>query len=260
MRTAGGGRLLERLAGAGSGAAAGPRPPRRWHTVRTGLDPWASARAAAPDLPRLREPGPSLVREVLQHGVLFPAARAIARPSVVGADELMHVPQPAVLAPNHASDIDTPLILAALPRPWRARTVGGAASDRFYRNRTYAFLTALWINTFPFDRGAELGGLAEAAEHLRAGRNVVLYPQATRSAGQVDGFRTGVARLCIATGTPLVPVRVSGTALIMPKGRGLLQRGRARVSFGRPLLAAPDEEPGQLMERTKAAIAALARP
>jgi 1-acyl-sn-glycerol-3-phosphate acyltransferase len=259
MRLAGGGRMLERLAGAGGADGAGSRPPRRWRTVRTGANPWASAAAAAPDLPRLREPGPSLAREALQQAALFPAVRAVARPVVVGADELMHVPQPAVLAPNHASDIDTPLILAALPRPWRTRTVVGAASDRFYRKRSYAFLTALWINTFPFDRGAELGGLADAAEHLRAGRNVLLYPQATRSAGQVEGFRTGVARLSIVTGTPLVPVRVSGTALIMPKGRGLIQRGRARVSFGRPLFPEPGEEPAELMRRAREAIAALGR-
>jgi 1-acyl-sn-glycerol-3-phosphate acyltransferase len=257
MRFARGGRTLERLAG-GAGRG-GRRPPSRWRTVRTGPNPWSSAGAVAPDIPALRDPAASLVREALQQSLLFPATRTIARLHVAGADELMHAPQPAVLAPNHASDFDTPVILAALPRPWRARTVVGAASDRFYRKRSSAFLTALWINTFPFDRGAELGGLAVAAEHLRSGRNVLLYPQATRSGGQVDGFRTGVARLCIMTGTPLVPVRVSGTALIMPKGRGLNQRGRARVSFGRPLFPEAGERPADLMERTTEAIAALRR-
>lgn len=255
MRLASGGRALERLAGSARGGASGA--PRRWRTVRGGPDPWSRAGEVG-DQAWLRGRRPALVREALQQTLLFPLARAIARPRVVGADELMHAPQPAVITPNHASDIDTPLILSALPYAWRARTLVGAASERFYRRRSYAVMSGLWINTFPFDRSGELRGLAGAAELLRAGHNVLLYPQATRSAGPVDGFRTGVARLSIATGVPLVPVYVGGTALIMPKGRGLTQRGRATVRFGRPLYPAPGEVPLELMERTRAAITALA--
>jgi 1-acyl-sn-glycerol-3-phosphate acyltransferase len=181
----------------------------------------------------------------------------IARPEVHGAEDLMHVPQPVVIAPNHSSDIDTPLILAALPRAWRNRTVVGAAADRFYRRRAYAIQSGLWINTFPFGRGSDLRGLADAAELLRAGQNVLLYPQATRSAGHAEGFRAGVARLCLATGAPLLPVHVAGTALIMPPSRGLTQRGRATIRFGRPLFAGPGENADELMVRARAAITEL---
>ena len=135
----------------------------------------------------------------------------------------------------------------------------GAAADRFYRRQTSALLTSLWINTFPFDRGNDLRGLADAAELLRAGYNVLLYPQATRSAGQTDGFRTGVARLCLATSTPLVPVHVDGTALIMPRGRRTIHRARATVAVGRPIFPGRDEHPAELMDRTRSAIAALGR-
>jgi 1-acyl-sn-glycerol-3-phosphate acyltransferase len=118
-------------------------------------------------------------------------------------------------------------------------------------------MSGLWVNTFPFDRSGELRGLAAAGELLREGHNVLLYPQATRSAGQIDGFRTGVARLCIATDSPLIPVHVGGTALVMPKDRGLIQRGRTTVSFGRALYPRPEEAPVALIERTKEAIARL---
>jgi 1-acyl-sn-glycerol-3-phosphate acyltransferase len=256
MRFSSGAGRLERLAG-GAPAGHGPSAPRRWPTIRTGGDPWATAGEVG-DQGWLRHPAAALAREGLQQGLLFPLARTIARPRVVGAGDLMHVPQPAVIAPNHASDIDTPLILAALPRAWRARTVVGAASERFYRRRGYALASSLWINTFPFDRGGDLRGLADAAEHLRAGRNVLLYPQATRSAGQVHGFRAGVARLCLATRAPLLPVHVAGTALIMPKGRGLTQRGRATVTFGRPIFPEPEETSDELIDRARAAVAALA--
>ncbi len=224
----------------------------------SGDDPW-SALDRAEDQAWLRRPGPAIVREALQQGLLFPATRAVARPTVTGAADLVHAPQPAVIAANHASDLDTPLVLAALPRPWRTRTVVAAAEDRFYRRRRYALATSLWVDTFPFDRHGHGRGLAAAARFLRGGRNVLIYPQGTRSSG-LEGFRAGVGRLCVATGAPLVPVHVGGTALLMPKGRGLLQRGSSTVRFGAPLEPAPGEDGQAFAERLSVAIAALAPP
>jgi 1-acyl-sn-glycerol-3-phosphate acyltransferase len=255
VRFAGGGRALERLAG-GSGGG-GPRVPRRWRTITVGADPWAGRDAE--DEAWLREPAPAAVRDALQQALLFPATRLVAQPRVVGADDLMHAPQPAILAPNHESDLDTPLVLMALPRSWRAHTVVGAASDRFYRHRRYAVMSGLWINTFPFDRGGgQRRGLAAAAAHLRAGRNVLLFPQATRGAGP-EGYRAGVAELSLAAGVPIVPINVRGSALAMPKGRGLNRRARTTVAFGRPLYPGVGEPPGDLTERLRAAIGALER-
>jgi 1-acyl-sn-glycerol-3-phosphate acyltransferase len=248
--------MLERLAGPAPPASDG-RVPRRWKTVTVGPREWEATGGAA-DEAWLRRPGPSLARDVLQQTLLFPASRFVAQPRIVGAADLMHAPQPAVLAPNHESDIDTPLVLLALPRPWRARTVVGAASDRFYRRRRHALMSGLWINTFPFDRGGgQRRGLAAAAAHLRAGRNVLLYPQATRGGGP-EGYRHGVAELCLTTGAPLIPIRVGGTALVMPKGRGLDRRARTTVSFGRPLYPGEGETPEELTDRLQRAIDGLA--
>lgn len=262
MRFAGGGRGLERLAG-GEGAPGGGRGRTgrgvsRWKTVRSGPDPWSSASEVA-DQQWLRRPAVSVVREALQQSVLFPATRFVARPRVIGAADLIHAPQPAVLAPNHGSDIDTPLVLSALPRAWRVNTVVGAASERFYRRRHHAVVTTLWLNTFPFDRNTGLRGVADAAELLREGYNVLLFPQGTRATSGLTGFRTGVARLCLALDVPLIPVHVGNTALIWPKGRGPVGRGvRTSVTFGRPLYPRPDEEPPEFMARAADAIAALA--
>lgn len=256
MRFAAGGRALERLAGAGGKPGRATRVPARWRTIASGIDPWSEG-VEVPDQAWLRRAGPALAREALQQAVLFPLTRFVAHPRVIGAADLMHVPQPAVLAPNHASDMDTPLVLAALPRAWRSRTVIGAASDRFYRRRRYAVAAGLWINTVPFDRGGESRGLADAAELLREGWNVLLYPQGTRTSG-MEGFRSGVARLCLAAGVPLIPVHLGGTALLMPKGRGVIQRGKTTVAFGRPVYPSPDDDPLDLMARAAEAVAALA--
>ncbi len=242
--------LLERLAG--PNASAREKPPRRWRTVTAGRDPWA--RRGAGDEAWLREPKPALVRELAQRTLLFPATRALAMPTIHGAADLMHAPQPAILAPNHESDIDTPLVLLALPYAWRSRTVVGAASDRFYRKRSYALIAGFWINTFPFDRGGgQRRGLAAAAAHLRDGRNVLLFPQGTRGAGP-GAYRAGVAELALATDAPIIPVHLEGSALIMPKGRGLNRRARTTVTFGRPLHPRPNEAPAALTARLERAI------
>lgn len=257
MRYPSGGRTLERLAGgARGGATADSRPPARWRTRPDRRGDW-SRNGQAADIPWLRGRRAALAREALQQGLLFPVTRAVARPRVLGAELLESAPQPAVIAANHASDVDTPLVLSSLPRAWRTRTLVGAASDRFYRSPFYALMTALWINTFPFDRSRDLRGIADSAELLREGWNVLLYPQATRSHG-VERFRAGVARLCIASRVPLVPVHLAGTALVMPKGRGLTQRGSTTVAFGRPLYPHEGEQPGDLLERLSEAVGALA--
>ena len=173
---------------------------------------------------------------------------------MIGAEDLVHAPQPAILAPNHESDIDTPLVLLALPHAWRSRTVVGAASDRFYRKRGYAIASGFWINTFPFDRGGgQRRGLAAAAAHLREGRNVLLFPQGTRGAGP-EGYRAGVAELALTAGAPIIPIHIEGTALVMPKGRGLNRRAKTKVTFARPLHPRPGETPTQLTERLQDAI------
>jgi hypothetical protein len=47
--------------------------------------------------------------------------------------------------------------------------------------------------------------------------------------------------------------------MIMPKGRGLIQRGRTTVAFGRPILPRDDEDPRDLIDRVQTAITALSK-
>jgi len=250
MRFAGGGRRLEKLAG--GNPVKRESAPSRWRTVRAGTDPWSSR--TAEDESWLRERRATVAREIAQQALLFPATRAFTMPTIIGAEDLVHAPQPAILAPNHESDIDTPLVLLALPQSWRTRTVVGAASDRWYRKRSYGIAAGFWINTFPFDRGGgQRRGLAAAAAHLREGRNVLLFPQGTRGAGP-EGYRAGVAELALTAGAPIIPIHIEGSALVMPKGKGLNRRARTTVTFERPLQPRPGETPEQLTARLQQAI------
>jgi 1-acyl-sn-glycerol-3-phosphate acyltransferase len=87
---------------------------------------------------------------------------------------------------------------------------------------------------------------------------VLLFPQGTRGAGP-EGYHTGVAELALSAGVPIVPVHLGGSALVMPKGRGLDRRANTTVSFGRPLYARDAEMADELTRRVSAAIDALER-
>ena len=85
----------------------------RWKPSRIGAEAWQTLDRAG-DQHWLRGRAGNLARETLQKTVLFPATRFVARPTVRGADDLHATPQPAIIAANHSSDLDTPLILDAL--------------------------------------------------------------------------------------------------------------------------------------------------
>lgn len=81
-----------------------------------------------------------------------------------------------------------------------------------------------------------LKSLKEAAERIAAGTSVVLFPEGTRSRdGRLQPFKTGGMVLAIKSGVPLVPVGISGTFQVLPKGRLLAQPGRVVIRVGRPL-------------------------
>ena len=72
----------------------------------------------------------------MMDNVTRPAARLLAPATVRGLEHLHHVEGPVIFAANHASHIDTPLLLTTLPVEFRHRTVVAAASDYFF-DRTW---------------------------------------------------------------------------------------------------------------------------
>ena len=90
-----------------------------------------------------------LARAVVLDNVTRPLARAIASPQLRGEEQLVDVEAPVIFAANHASHIDTPLLLACLPLRFRHRTVVAAAADYFFDRRwkadTFSFLSLIHI-------------------------------------------------------------------------------------------------------------------
>ena len=133
-----------------------------------------------------------------------------------------------IFVANHASHLDTPLILLSLPDEWRRRTAVAAAADYFFDTWWRAVGSALLFNTFPIDRR---GGAMSTTpgEVLADGWSLVIFPEGTRSKdGWMGKFRMGAAFLAREHGVPVVPVA---------------HRGHLRRHAARPGLAEPGPPP-----------------
>jgi len=218
--------------------------------------------AAAVDQKWARSWLAGVARESFMHFVLNPVMDYYARRRATGREKLTALKGPVILVANHASHLDTPVILSALPRNLRKRTAVAAAADYFYRNRVVASVVSLIFNTVPIERKGG-GGMAKNGSDLDKlldqGWNLLLYPEVTRSrAGTPSRVRRGAAVLAAAHNLAIVPIRVTGTAAAMPPGRMwpkrlhgklLSSRHRIEVSFGEPIQ--PSADTAALIERVQ---------
>lgn len=127
--------------------------------------------------------------------------------------------------------------LKALPGRIRGRVAVAAAADYFFTRTMLGAAVALVLNAFPFSRSTAVRPTLEhCASLLDRGWSILLYPEGTRSTtGQIGSFKAGVGLLAVELDVPVVPVRIEGLERILPKGRTLPRRGRATITFGRPL-------------------------
>jgi 1-acyl-sn-glycerol-3-phosphate acyltransferase len=192
-------------------------------------------------------------RENFLRFILRPAMDFYSARRATGREKLAGLKGPVILVANHASHMDTPVILAALPRKLRKRTAVAAAADYFYKNRLVAAAVSLVFNTVPIERrGGGLGrdGGGHLDKLLDQGWNLLLYPEGTRSrSGGPGRVRRGAAVLAAAHNLAIVPIRVTGTREAMPPGRlwpkrlhgkVLSRRHRIEVSFGEPIPSTGD--------------------
>lgn len=203
------------------------------------------------DLPWARTWIAGLARENFMRFVLNPLLDCYTRRRATGREKIAALKGPVILVANHASHLDTPVILSALPRKLRKRTVVAAAADYFYRNRLVASIVSLIFNTTPIDRqggGIKNGGRID--ELLDQGWNLLLYPEGTRARDGVPGrVRRGAAVLAATHDLKIIPIRVTGTSAAMPPGRlwpkrlrstPVSKRHRITVAFGEPIAPSAD--------------------
>jgi 1-acyl-sn-glycerol-3-phosphate acyltransferase len=155
-----------------------------------------------------------------------------------------HIPRrgPVVLAANHQSFCDS----FFLPLVLRRRVTYVAKAEYFESWHTSWFFRA--AGQIPMNRGggdASQRALDTARDVLNGGAILGIYPEGTRAPDlRLHKGHTGVARLALACGVPVVPVGLVGTRGVQPPGRRLMRPFHAvTIRFGPPLevgQAAPD--------------------
>jgi 1-acyl-sn-glycerol-3-phosphate acyltransferase len=179
---------------------------------------------------------------------------------VAGLDRIAHLDEPVIFAANHASHLDTPLLVSVIPDRWRHRLFVAGAADYFFDTRVKAVAFAFLLNAVPIERQrVSRDSFNRVAGLLNEGWSLLIYPEGGRSPdGWGQSHRAGTAWLAVRSGRPVVPVHIAGTRQMLAKGSTQLRPGSTSVTFGTPLRSAPGDDPRELAAELERAVAALA--
>lgn len=174
---------------------------------------------------------------IFKYILLGPLLALLGRPKVEG---LEHVPAdgPAILASNHLAVMDSfylPLVVR--------RRITFLAKQEYFTGTGIKGRVLAWFYTVagqvPIDRtdaDSAQDALDTAARILGQGKLLGMYPEGTRSPdGRLYKGKTGLARLALETGVPVIPVAMIGTDVVNPPGTKGLRFGRVKVRFGEPM-------------------------
>ena len=149
--------------------------------------------------------------------------RRVYRIEVVGADRVP-ADGPAILVANHESIWDPFILGVATPRE-----IHYMAKSELFSPRPLGWAMRS-LNAFPVERGGgDREAMSEAGRLLERGAVLGIFPQGTSKPERQIGWHRGAARLALATGAPLVPVRLNGTRRL-PRGSHL------RIVVGEPIV------------------------
>jgi 1-acyl-sn-glycerol-3-phosphate acyltransferase len=174
---------------------------------------------------------------VLKTLILGPILRLLFRPWVEG-EENIPTEGPAIFASNHLSFSDSIFLPLVVPR----RVTFLAKSDYFTGRGLKGRATAAFfrgVGQLSVDRSGGKAGMAAVTSGLkvlRRGELLGIYPEGTRSPdGRLYRGRTGVARMALQAGCPVLPVAMIGTDKAQPSGKRVPKIMRIGVRIGKPL-------------------------
>lgn len=173
------------------------------------------------------------------------------------ATGLEHVPRqgPVLLAANHLSVLDPPVVGAAVQRPLQFM-----AKAELFRVPLLGPLIRR-LNAYPVEReGADAGALRHALLLLREGKALLVFPEGTRGTqGTLGPGRAGAGLLAARSEAPVVPVYIRGTGVVLPKGAGRPRRAPIALTFGPPIRFARGRGKQHYQEVSDQIMAAIGR-
>jgi 1-acyl-sn-glycerol-3-phosphate acyltransferase len=150
-----------------------------------------------------------------------------ARLEIHGRDQIPR-DRPVVFMANHQSNCDPAALLAILP------PVLVMVKKEFFRVPIIGrgMLARGFISVDRRNRGQALEAVEKGVRALKAGKSFLVYPEGTRSPdGRLQSFKKGVFVMALKAGAPIVPISVSGSNKIMPKGKFVMRPGAVRITF-----------------------------
>lgn len=174
---------------------------------------------------------------VMKHIVVGPLLLGLFRPWLRG---LENIPKEGavILASNHLSFVDSIFLPLVVDR----RVVFLAKSEYFTGKGLKGWLTRVFFEAsgqLPIDRSggkASEASLNTGLQVLAEGKVLGIYPEGTRSPNaNLYRGRTGIARMVLEAGVPVIPVAMVCTADVMPIGSKLPKIRRIGIVIGEPL-------------------------
>lgn len=167
---------------------------------------------------------------------------------------------PLIVAPNHVTYADPPLVTLGLRRP-----VFFMAWKRLFDVPLFGRLIR-FLRAFPVDTdSADPSAIREVVHLLKAGQAVMIFPEGGRSRdGRLQRFKPGAFRLACTHGAPILPVTIIGGHEAWPPGRIFPRPGPITIVFHRPVVPPPGASPRQaaqdLQRQVRAAVASRLPP
>jgi 1-acyl-sn-glycerol-3-phosphate acyltransferase len=162
---------------------------------------------------------------------------------------------PAILASNHISLFDPPVVGAPIRRP-----IHFMAKTELFRIPGFGALIR-GLNAHPVDRsGSDAAALRLALRILGDGGVLLLFPEGTRGDGRtLQRAQAGTGMLAALSGAPVVPVYVTGTGQVLPKGAVMPRVARISVAYGPPLAFGRAKGKGRYQTISDEIMAAIGR-
>jgi 1-acyl-sn-glycerol-3-phosphate acyltransferase len=138
---------------------------------------------------------------------------------------------PVILASNHASYLDPPLVGAAAKRE-----INYLGRESLFRYPGIGWVLRA-VNSVPVDReGGGAAGLRAIFDRLMKGGAIILFPEGTRTTdGSLQKAKSGIGLTVIKSEAPVVPVRVFGTFAAYSRHHSVPRPRKVTVRFGKPL-------------------------
>lgn len=148
-------------------------------------------------------------------------------------------PAPFIVCSNHASHLDSSMLMVALGLPFRK--IGLIAAKDYFFDQSHRFYLHYMMNLVPIARGSGAKAIKDSIVACRSflnagGQALIIYPEGTRTTtGTIARFKEGAAILAHELDLPIVPAYVGGSFEALPKGSYFIKPHRVFVKFGEPV-------------------------